>query len=281
MIYIGQESARIPIRDARISRILNLANFDDDTLVLSDRFHDSVVVVLGGQGLIGKSVVKRCHEQGARVVCLDIESGVDIIGNEIFKFDISIPHSVEPILKEISKDIGPIEAWVNVAYPRTKDWGQNIEDISFDSFKKNIELQLSSVCEISNKVALDMAKRGIGSIVNVGSIYGCRGPDFRVYEGTSMTVPPPYAAIKAGLANYCRYLASYFGPKGIRVNCVSPGGVYDDQNKDFVSSYESRVPLRRMGRPEEMASVISFLLSDAASYVSGQDIVVDGGWTAV
>jgi len=102
-----------------------------------------------------------------------------------------------------------------------------------------------------------------------------------VYDGTSMTMPAAYSAIKGALVNFTRYLASYLGPYNIRVNTVSPGGIFDNQNATFVANYEKKVPMRRMGLPEDISPMVSFLLSEDARYITGQNIIIDGGWTAI
>ena len=126
-----------------------------------------------------------------------------------------------------------------------------------------------------------MKEQQSGSIINLGSIYGVLGSDFTIYDGTKMTMPMAYSAIKGGIVNLTRYLASYFGKHNVRVNNICPGGIFDSQEPIFVRNYEHRVPLKRMGRPEEIASAVLFLASDAASYITGATIMVDGGWTAI
>tara|TARA_B110000208_G_C11522156_1_gene341062 strand:- start:281 stop:685 length:405 start_codon:yes stop_codon:yes gene_type:complete len=134
---------------------------------------------------------------------------------------------------------------------------------------------------MSQQVALQMAKQKSGSIINMASMYGVVAPDFTVYDGTNMTMPAGYAAIKGGLVNLTRYIASYFGPQNIRVNTVSPGGIFDNQNITFVQNYEKKVPMRRMGTPDDIAPSVVFLLSDESKYITGQNIIIDGGWTAI
>ena len=120
-----------------------------------------------------------------------------------------------------------------------------------------------------------------GSIVNIASIYGVVGPDFNIYEGTTMTMPAAYSAIKGGLISFTKYLASYLGPNNIRVNAVSPGGIFDNQNPIFVNNYNNKVPLRRMGNPDDIIPAIIFLLSEDAKYITGQNLIIDGGWTSI
>ena len=126
-----------------------------------------------------------------------------------------------------------------------------------------------------------MKNQEFGSIVNISSIYGTVGPDFTIYEGTNMTMPAAYSAIKGGVINFTRYLASYLGPQNIRVNTISPGGIFDNQPANFVDNYNKKVPLRRMGLPNDITPSVIFLLSDESSYITGQNIIIDGGWTAI
>ena len=118
-----------------------------------------------------------------------------------------------------------------------------------------------------------------GSIVNIASIYGIVGNDFSLYEETNITPPVAYSAIKGGLISFNRYVASYFGKNNIRSNCVSPGGVYDKQDVKFVKKYSSKTPLLRMAIPSDIAPIVCFLLSDESTYITGQNIAVDGGYT--
>tara|TARA_B100001093_G_C26599082_1_gene915056 strand:- start:529 stop:909 length:381 start_codon:yes stop_codon:yes gene_type:complete len=126
-----------------------------------------------------------------------------------------------------------------------------------------------------------MSKQQNGCIVNISSIYGSLAPDFSIYDGTEMTMPAAYSVIKSGVNNFTRYLASYYGPKQIRVNSISPGGVFDNQNKTFVANYIKKVPLGKMATPKDIAPSVSFLLSDEAKYITGHNLVIDGGWSII
>jgi NAD(P)-dependent dehydrogenase (short-subunit alcohol dehydrogenase family) len=124
-----------------------------------------------------------------------------------------------------------------------------------------------------------MKKQGYGNIVNIGSIYGIVAPDFSIYENTAFTMPAAYSAIKGGIINFTKYLANYYANFNIRVNCVSPGGIFNNQDINFVKKYETKVPLKKMARPDQVAPSIIFLLSESASYITGHNLIVDGGWT--
>ncbi|MCK5180326.1 MAG: SDR family oxidoreductase, partial [Candidatus Omnitrophica bacterium] len=130
-------------------------------------------------------------------------------------------------------------------------------------------------------VAMIMKPQGSGSIINMGSIYGVVGNDFTVYEDTEMMGSMPYSAIKGGIVNLTRFMASYFGKNNIRINNICPGGIFNQENSKFVEKYSHKTPLKRMGKPDEVASAVLFLASEAASYITGATIMVDGGWSAI
>lgn len=239
-----------------------------------------IVVVTGGSGLIGSGIVEKIQLEGA--FCINAEINVET--NEDLsqiKCDITSPDSVSELIKKVTNRYGRIDGLVNNAYPRTKDWGAKFEDIPYESWQKNVDWQMNSYFLFCQKVLVQMKKQGFGSIVNIASTYGVVSPDFTMYEGTTLTSPAAYTAIKGGLINFTRYLASYFGQYGIRANCVSPGGIFDNQNEIFVKSYQHKVPMKRMGNPSDIAGPVAFLLSDDAAYVTGHNLMADGGWTCI
>jgi NAD(P)-dependent dehydrogenase (short-subunit alcohol dehydrogenase family) len=247
---------------------------------MKNKLENKIIVVTGGNGLLGSAIITKLKDHGAFVINLDISHKTNEILSNI-ECDITNKESIDHALAIILNKYNKIDGLVNNAYPRTRDWGNKFEDIKLASWKKNIDWQLNSYFYISQQVAIQMTKQKSGSIINIASIYGVNGPDFTVYEGTSMTMPAGYAAIKGGLVNLTRYMASYFGPHQVRVNSVSPGGIFDNQNSIFVKNYEKKVPLQRMGVPEDIAPSISFLLSDDSKYITGQNLIIDGGWTAI
>ena len=252
---------------------------------------EKYAVVCGGLGLIGKEISIALAQAGAKVLVLDIDSakGADFekecegknLDVKFIEFDATDIKSYGKKIKDLFSRF-KINAWVNASYPRTKDWGNKLEDVKLESWQKNVDMHMNSYCLLTKNAAEMMKKHGIrGSIINLGSIYGVVAPDFEVYAGTGITSAPAYAAIKGGIINFSRYAASYYGPSGIRVNCICPGGIFDAQNKKFVSNYNKRTPLKRMGKPEEIASVVLFLAANASSYITGATIMVDGGWTCI
>ena len=239
-----------------------------------------IIIVTGGSGLLGKCIIDKIKEEKGLAINADInvETNDDLTN---IKCNITDETSIKNAIQTICKKYGKIDGLVNNAYPRTKDWGFKFEDIRYDSWQKNVDWQLNSQFLFCQQVFEVMKVQGSGSIVNMASIYGVVGADFTVYEGTHMTMPAAYSAIKGGIINFSRYIASYFGKFGIRVNCVSPGGIFDNQNETFVQNYEKKVPLGRMGNPDDIAPAVSFLLSSEAKYITGHNLIIDGGWTAI
>lgn len=247
---------------------------------MNNRLKDKVIIITGGNGLLGKAILNRLESEGAFCINFEIDHETN---NDLSKVycDITDTNSIDEGLDMVLKKYNKIDGLVNNAYPRTKDWGTKFEEIVYDSWKQNIDWQLNSYFYISQKVATQMSKQKYGSIVNMASIYGVLGADFTVYEGTNMTMPAAYSAIKGALINLTRYVASYFGPQQVRVNSVSPGGIFDNQNEVFIENYCKKVPMRRLGTPEDISPAIAFLLSDDSKYITGQNLIVDGGWTSI
>jgi NAD(P)-dependent dehydrogenase (short-subunit alcohol dehydrogenase family) len=211
------------------------------------------VIVVGGSGLIGKAVMDFLYAEGA--YCLNCDKrGGDVL------FDMANPVKIE----EIMDFFGVPEVFVNCAYPidfHAHTWG----------YLWTTKIVLTA-----------MMNRNIpGSVISFSSIYGIRAPDYSLYEGQDNVNPPSvqYAFEKAGIIGMTAHFAKTYGRYGIRVNCISPGGVFDNQDKTFVERYERRTPLGRMATPEDIVSVVAFLASDASGYITGQNLVVDGGWS--
>ncbi len=246
------------------------------------QLENKVILVTGGSGLIGKSIVEDIQNHGGIALNLDINIAKDAsLDTHQIYCDITDSKAIESCFKKIHSHFGRIDGLVNNAYPRTKDWGNKFEDVTPESWAKNVEMQLNPTFFLIQEVVKYMVPNRRGAIVNIASIYGVVGNDFTVYDGTNMTSPAAYSAIKGGIINFTKYMASYLGKDNVRVNCVSPGGIFDNQNPIFVANFEHQVPLSRLGQPEDISPAVSFLLSDGAGYITGHNLLVDGGWTAV
>ena len=256
--------------------------------------------VVGGLGLIGAEISRALTSAEAKVVVLDIDEAKgkalanefrDTDNNLIFRtFDCSEVDQLDNKFSVFIDQYGYPDIFINCSYPRTADWGKSsFKDIKLESFQKNVDIHMNSYAWLARLAAEAMVKAGNdGSIIQLGSIYGIVAQDLTVYKGTDMHENMTYATIKGGIINLTRQMASYYGQYNIRVNTLCPGGLLGhvsstngDQNPVFIKQYSNKAPLKRMGSAEEVASVALFLASDAASYITGATIMVDGGWSAL
>lgn len=262
-----------------------------EEMIFPEKFklNNKVAVITGGAGLIGESICHAFSEAGAKVVIAEInrELGKRLEGEILEKkleacfveLDITSEDSIKTAVSEVVQNEGKIDIWVNSAYPRTPDWGDKFEDVKLDSFRQNVDMHMNGYFMCCQNVLKEMKTRG-GVLLNLGSHYGVLGPNFSIYEGTDMTMPAAYSLIKGGIVNFSRYLATYYAPYNIRVNVLCPGGVFNNQSTTFVNKYKKLVPLNRMAIPVDIAGPALFLCSDAANYITGQVIMVDGGLSA-
>jgi NAD(P)-dependent dehydrogenase (short-subunit alcohol dehydrogenase family) len=245
---------------------------------------NKVVIVVGGAGLIGKEIVKGLSDFGAKVYIVDTNKKaaekIKAKGVKFIYLDITSEDSIRKALSEVYNETKEIDVLINCAYPRTRDWGLKLEDVTFDSWKDNVNSHLGGYF-LCSKVAADlMKKKGKGVIINFASIYGVVAPDFSIYQGTKMTMPVAYSAIKGGIIAFTKYLATYYAKYNIRANVISPGGVFNGQDSVFLKKYAIKTPLNRMADSKDIVGAAIFLSSGASSYITGQNIIVDGGWSA-
>jgi len=245
-----------------------------------------VAIVTGGAGLYGKFIVEGLAEAGAIVYvasrnfkkCEEVAKNMRKKGYDVLsaKLDQSDKDSVYKLKAKILKEQGRVDILVNNAVLRSmKSYYDEIE-----KFRLSMEVNATGIFNLTRTIGEVMKKQRSGSIINISSIQGIVGPDFTLYEGTNMDAPPDYFFHKAGLINLTRYFAAKLAPFNIRVNCVSPGGLFNNQNPDFVERYNKKTFLGRMAKGEDIKGVIVFLASDASSYITGANIVIDGGYTA-
>ncbi|MBF0197911.1 MAG: SDR family oxidoreductase [Planctomycetes bacterium] len=253
--------------------------------------NNKVVVVTGALGLIATSIVKMILREGGRVVLADCHDNTSPEVSQASEMhsdpskaiyvqcDITKTESVKAIIDVSLESFGKIDALVNCAYPRNQNFGKDFFDVSYEDYCENLSSHLGGYFLTSQKLAEFFVKQNEGNIINFSSIYGVSAPDFSLYEGLEMTMPVEYAAIKSGLLHFTKYMASYLKGHNIRVNAISPGGIKNSQNPDFVNRYNQKCLDKGLLDPEDLLGACRFLLSDESRYVNGQNLIVDDGFT--
>jgi NAD(P)-dependent dehydrogenase (short-subunit alcohol dehydrogenase family) len=250
-----------------------------------------VAVIAGGVGLIGRALAEGIASFGAHVHVADINvDAAEEFARELRQrgsrassvaLDIRDLDSIIACVNTVASVSGSIDVWVNSAYPKIQGSALRPELVSPTIWREDVDAHLNGYSFCCREAANAMLASKKGSIINLGSTYGIVAPDFSIYDGLDMITPATYAAVKGGIINLTRFLASYYGRDRIRVNCISPGGIENHQAEQFIRRYESKTPLGRMGTPQDIVGAAVFLASEASSYVTGHNLVVDGGWTAV
>lgn len=261
----------------------------------SDPFDVSgiTVVITGGAGQLGQNFATSLSAAGARVAVLDLEPGEAPESDFLsyFTCDVTARDSVEWALNAVEARFGTPAGLVNAAAIDTPpdapvaDSGP-FEDFPASAWDRTMDVNVKGVFQCCQVFGGAMARLGRGSIVNIASVYALVAPDQRLYEyrregGETFFKPAAYATSKSALLNLTRYLAAYWGGVGVRVNSLTLGGVLNDQNPLFIEGYNAKVPLGRMARADEYNGTVRYLLSDAASYMTGANLVLDGGYTAL
>lgn len=249
-------------------------------------------LITGGLGHLGRILCIEFAKQGTNLVILDKSAedkdflkqlDVHEISTEYHQVDFEMVGSRQKIIDKIVKNNSSLDIVINnAAYVGSTDasgWSVPFPDQSITTWNKALEINLTTPFHLVQGLEKLLRKSRAAAIVNIGSIYGSHGPNWELYKGTDMGNPAAYAASKGGLIQLTRWLATTLSP-AIRVNCVSPGGISRNQDPRFVEKYNLQTPLKRMATEEEIVSTILFLSSSCASYVTGQNIQVDGGWSA-
>ena len=253
------------------------------------RLDGRVALVTGGAGLYGVHITRALAEVGAHVViasrnkdqCEKVSSEMNAEGLQVSAshLDLGSSESITRLCENIVGKFGKIDILFNNAVARAGGDPSTVTEEEWETAMRINSTGFFLSCKIFGE---QMRKQGFGVIVNISSIYGVVAPNFNIYEGTEMTSPANYAFAKGGMINFTRYLASYYGRYGIRVNSISPGGFHtDDQPDIFVENYSRQTLLGRMAVDDDIKGAAVFLASDASSYITGQNLMVDGGWTAI
>lgn len=244
---------------------------------MSGLLKDMTVVITGGSGLIGGEFLKTCIENGANTVNADVkDSGTPNVF--YVETDINSADSVGSLIKSVSEKYGRIDALVNCAYPRNRNYGRHFFDVEYADFCENVNLNLGGYFLASQKFAEYFKNLGQGNIINIASIYGVTAPKFDIYGETNMTVPVEYAAVKSAIVHLTKYMAAYLKDTGIRVNCITPGGILDGQPEQFLKNYKNECLSKGMLDKGDLNGTLVYLLSGMSRYVNGQNIIVDDGF---
>lgn len=264
------------------------------------RLDGKVAVVTGGAGILGRHFCVGLAQHGAKVICCDLDEGAaqefTKQANQDFgldigtrKLDVANPASVREMVASVVKEHGNIDILHNNAAAKSSDLKKffaSFETFSLETWREIMAINIDGMFLMAQAVGGQMAKQETGgSIVQTASIYGMWAPDQRIYEGAeyegmAINSPAVYSASKAAVIGLSKYLAAYWAEQNIRVNTISPGGVESGQNETFKQNYSARIPMNRMAKAHEMVGALIFLSSDAASYVTGQNIAIDGGLSA-
>jgi NAD(P)-dependent dehydrogenase (short-subunit alcohol dehydrogenase family) len=242
---------------------------------------DKVIVVLGGSGLIGAAVVRECITAGAQVVIADRKTPADSTLAYI-ECDATDEASMRSLAGTVQDRFGRADGVINATYPSDTRATSNkqFEDGDLEDMLHNASVHLRTCFLVVRAFAPLMRAQGSGAFVFFASIYGVAAPRFDIYEGLPMTQPAEYAAAKGGIIAVTRYFASLLGRDGIRVNVISPGGIVAGQAPEFIERYSEKLLLGSgLLKPEHVSGAAAFLVSDASAMMTGQNMVIDGGWT--
>ena len=255
------------------------------------KIKNKVIVITGGAGLLGSAFAKEIVAEGGTVIIGDLRmDAATEVANDINKrfdgnlanpieLDITSKKSIQKAIEVIDSNFGKIDALVNNAYPKNKNYGRKFEDVQYEDFCENLNIHLGGYFLTIQTFAQYFKKQQYGNIITVSSIYGVIAPRFEIYNGLDMTMPVEYAVIKSALINLNRYLLRYFDGDNIRFNCLSPGGIFDNQPEQFVQNYSNFTQSKKMLVPADVVGTLLFLLSDYSKYINGQNLIIDDGWS--
>lgn len=248
-----------------------------------------VVAITGGAGHIGRAFAETAAELGARVAVLDLPDRADAAARALGQghvgvgVDLGRPETAGRAIDDVVAPLGRLDVLVHcaalVGTSALQGWAVPVEQQTLPAWQQALDVNLSSAFALTQSALPALRQSGHGSLIFVGSIYGVVGPDWRLYEGTAMGNPAAYAATKGALVQLTRWYATTLAP-AVRVNAISPGGIFRNTPEPFLSRYVERTPMKRMGTEEDLKGAFAYLASDLSQYVTGQNLLVDGGWSA-
>lgn len=258
---------------------------------------NKVAIITGGTGILGQTFSRGLCEAGANLIVVDKIGEPELFAKELaseygvktkgFTCELRSQAAVKSLVSEVVKEFGRIDILHNNAAGKGDDLAEYLkpfEIYSLEKWQEIMSINVDTMFLMAQAVGNEMLKTGGGSIIQTASIYGVVAPDKRIYEGSlynnhTISSPAVYSASKAAVIGLSNYLAAYWGDKNIRVNTLTPGGVHSGQNETFFQKYSARVPMGRMAEKKDMVGALIYLASDMSKYVTGQNILVDGGLT--
>lgn len=243
-------------------------------------YTNKVGIITGGLGKLGKTFSLALEKQGNKIYIFDINDNCDFSSENIIYVKVNIANELEIFskVKEIYKKEKKIDFLINNAALQITN---QFEKMTIDDFRKSIDINLNASYICIKAVSKYMIEMKNGNIINIGSMYGVVSADPNIYGNSGLNSPDAYAASKGGLIHLSKYLAVNLAKYNIRVNTISPAGVFNNQPDEFMNKYIPKVPIGRMMNKEELVGPLIFLLSNASSYITGQNLIVDGGFTSI
>ncbi len=240
------------------------------------------IIVTGGSGTIGLALSKSLLKQGHKVITVDTKIYKIINNNSnlfMIKANLNKENKIKKFISLCANKFKRIDALVHCAYPKTKDWGTRLEKLKQKSLNENLNNQLGSTIIISKIIINYFLKQKFGNLILLSSIMGLNNPKFETYKGTNMSSPIEYSAIKSGIISITKYLAKYYAKKNLKINCISPGGINNNLPNKFIQNYKKQCNSKGLLKPDDVVNTINFLLSKKSDAISGQNIVIDDGYS--
>ena len=253
--------------------------------------NSEVVLITGAAGRIGTSAAIEVAKNGGKLILTDLlNENLSALKSKLLKFtdeenilifatDICSSNNIDELVSYSITNFKSITSAIHCAYPRSEQWGNKFEEIDINFLSQDLKNQLGISIIFSRAIMEHFLENQRGNLIHISSIMGLGAPKFEHYENTNMTSPIEYSAIKAGIISITKWLAKYYKNKNIRVNCISPGGIFDNQNEEFIKKYRNSCTNIGLLDANQISSLILFLLSNNSKAINGQNLIVDDGWS--
>lgn len=249
--------------------------------------NSKVVAIIGGVGQIGSSIVKGLIQNNQKILVGDkdkkklniFKKKYKSANIEIFSADLTKEKQIQKFIDFGIKKFKKIDAAIHCSYPKSTQWGSKFGNLNEKFLKNDLHNQLGSVIIFCQSFLKIFSKYNNGNLILFSSIYGFKAPHFEIYKNTNINCPIEYSAIKAGIINITHYLAKLYKKKNIRINCISPGGVFSEENTKFIRQYMDLCNSNKTLKGNDISNLTNFLLSDQSKFIHGQNIIIDDGWT--